>query len=226
MADEIQVGFKFSVPEAVAEIRAILSTAIENAFIFIERNFQVLIVDRLLYGGKGWSPLIETAGWKWINSPRGLAQLGFTNSLEPYNLLSAIGSSMMLTRVTRLNKASDSVYIGLVFKIGRLEDIYRNTIHPAAGTLKLPSDRSWFQWVYSGKALKEKNVKFTRTGPSKGVRSSAIAGAEAGKMTKGTFWEVPPKFRIDLDKLIDRNRDKMTNVITKTIQEIVTRELK
>lgn len=224
--DNMQVSFKIDVPYAVMEFRDLLADGIRLGFRFVAKNFKTLIIDRLLYGGKGWKSLQETAGWKWMNSPKGFAQLGFSNPLEPLRLLVVLSQSFYVKEEWRFNKQSGSVYIGFKFGWANLGEIISKTIHPAAGTLGLAADRSWFEWMYAGKPISEKRVDFKKTGPGRGVRSSAIAGGEAGIMKPGSGWEVPPSFRIDLEKLFVRNEDRINKVIRDTVQDMVTDSLK
>ena len=74
--------------------------------------------------------------------------------------------------------------------------------------------------------LREEGFKFKKTGPSPGVRSSSIAGAEAGRMVKGGFWEVSPRFRIDLDKLWYRNEAKIARTIENYIGNHISNGVK
>lgn len=208
-----------NVRQAEADIGSVLAIAIDRAFRNLTKDFQDVIIDRLVFGGTGWKPITNTAAWKWINSPKGYAQLGFSSPASPLTLLNILRKSWNAKVVSK--KAGPSLNIGVEFNWANLEEVYRATTHPHAGQLGLPAGRSWFEWVYAGLPLKEEGFKFKKTGPSPGVRSSSIAGAEAGRMIQGGFWQVTPRFRIDLDKLWERNEKK----IVKTIENYVANEI-
>jgi hypothetical protein len=213
-----------SIPQAEAEIAKILAVAIDKAFRNLVADFKDVIINRLLFGGKGWKPLVNTAAWKWLNSPKGYAQLGFTSPATPLKLLVILSKSWNAKVVSR--KSGPSINVGIQFNWANLEDIFRATIHPSAGKLNLPAGRSWFEWVYAGLPLQEEGFKFKKTGPSPGVRSSSIAGAEAGRMVAGGMWQVSPRFRVDLEKLWERNNKKITRTIEDYISGEIAREVK
>jgi len=222
--DFIDIGFFIDEDVAIPELRMVLAESIENAIDSVIANFQSLIVDQLIYGGKGWKAIIETSSWRWINSPKGYGQLGFSSPTEPLKLLNALRYSWSAKKVVHINAASESVYIGINFKFAELDKLRKATIHPAAGHGKLPANQSWFDWVYSGIAMQEEGFHFRKTGPAKGSRSSAIAGADAGLMKPGGLWQVTPRFRLDLDKLIDQNADKINNTIQNWMQDSMAEE--
>jgi hypothetical protein len=221
----INMGIKFDVPRALGEMRGILASAISDAFDFVVKDFKGLIVDNLVSGGRGWYGLVDTQTWKWINSPKGFAQLGFSSTHEPMKLLMALKSSFYVKKEYRLNKSSDSMYIGLAYGWANLKYLHDETIHSAAGKLNLPSDQSWFDWLYAGAPEEEAGYHFKKTGPRKGVRSSVIAGAEAGLMKTGGLWKVSPGFRLDLDRLFEKNEDRITKVIIDTVQALIEKAL-
>jgi len=224
---EVTFKLNFDSSTNLEAIAKALHSSMIDAFKYLVDNFQEIIVEPLIRGGKGWKPLVDTAGWKWINSPRGYAQLGFSNPLTPLVLLSALKKSFTARLVQQRSGTGGRVRIGIYFKWADIQDLYKKTIHPAAGKLGMPANRSWFQWVYAGEPLREGGVSFKRTGPAPGVRSSIIAGAEAGRMVRSSgFWEVKPRFRLDIDKLWQRNHKKITNTIRKVIQDKISEGVK
>lgn len=217
----IEINLKINEEMGIPHLRDILAKYMKIASIYIANNFQSIIIDPLILGGKGWKPFVETQSWKWLNSPRGYAQMGFSNALEPLKLLNALRSSWKVHPVYQIG---ESTYVGFTFSLFNIDEIRRQTIHPNAGELKLPSGRSWFDWVYDGIALIESGYHFKKTGPKKGARSSLIAGSEAGLMKTGGLWQVTPRFRVDLDGLIKKNEDKITRTIQYFMQLIVSQE--
>lgn len=226
MSDTIEFAILFDNDAAFAEIRNAMAEAFNAGADFLVQHFKTLIVDPLILGGKGWKALIDTPSWRWINSPKGYGQLGFTSSLEPLKLLTVLRNSFSVKKVFNFNKRSDSIRVGFEFNMANLSDIRKATIHPAAGQLNLPADRSWFDWVFAGQPLKEFNYHFKKTGPRRGSRSSGIAGVEAGLMAPGGFWEVAPRFRIDIEKLFERNENKITRTIEDFMQDVIAEKLK
>lgn len=212
-----------SVPGAEKDIAIALSIAIDRAFRKLVADFQDTIIDRLVFGGPGWKALTSTAAWKWLNSPKGYAQLGFSSPASPLTLLNILRKSWNAKVVSK--KAGPSLNVGITFNWANLEEIYRSTIHPSAGKLNLPAGRSWFEWVYAGLPLKEEGFHFKKTGPSPGVRSSSIAGNEAGRMAVGGMWQVSPRFRIDLDQLWAKNEKKIVKTIEKYIGDAIATEV-
>ena len=222
---EIEINLKIDENLAIPHLMDILSKYIVKGVDFIEKNFQSIIIDPLIFGGKGWKSFVDTSSWKWINSPKGLGQLGFTNPLEPLKLLNILRSSWKVHKIVTTNVTTGGItLIGFNFSLFNLEEIKKHTIHPAAGKLNLPSNRSWFEWIYAGIALKETGYHFRKTGPTRGSRSSSIAGGEAGLMKKGGLWQVSPRFRLDIDKLIEQNEDKITRTIQFYIQQVVAEQ--
>jgi len=223
-SSKIEMSFTIeNIPGVEIEIASILADSIDKAFKKLSQNFQDLIIDPLILGGGGWKPLIKTAAYKWLTSPKGYAELGFTNALTPLVLLSALRKSWDIKVISR--RTGKTINTGVVFNWANLEEIYRATEHPAAGKQGLPSGRSWFEWLYAGLPLKEDGFHFKKTGPAPGVRSSSIAGADAGRMVAGGFWQVKPRFRVDLDKLWSRNEKKITRVIENYISNQITLEV-
>ncbi len=221
--EDVKIALTIDENKAIPHLTEILVEVIEAGVDFVVKNFQVLIIDGLIFGGKGWQGLVDTPAWKWINSTKGYGQLGFSNPLEPLNLLNALRKSWTVHKVKQVNM-SGSIQIGFSFTFGDITALRQATIHPAAGYGKLPADRSWFDWVYSGLVLQEVNYHFTKTGPTKGSRSSVIAGKDAGLMKPGGLWQVTPRFRIDFDRLITHNEEKMTSVIQHFIQAAMAEE--
>lgn len=221
------IKIQFNIPnikEAERHLAELLGEAMDDTFKSLVREFGSIIIDPLLFGGPGWKPFIKTAAWKWINSPRGYAQLGFSSTIAPFTLISALRRSWSAKAISR-RSAANFTY-GIEFSWANIEDIYRATVHPAAGKGGLRTGFSWFEWVYAGLPMREEGFKFKKTGPAPGVRSSSIAGAEAGRMTTGGFWEVPPRFRVDIDKLWERNERKISMTIEKYIADHVARGVK
>jgi len=216
--DELEVGLHIDVKEAERELRWVLGDMLIEAVDFVVTHFKTIIIEPLILGGKGWKPFVQTSSWRWINSPKGYGQLGFSNAAEPNKLLHAILASWEVKKVVRFNPNSENMYIGLIFRFADLGKLRQATIHPAAGRGKLPSDASWFDWIYKGVAMPESGFHFRRTGPIKGSRSSAIAGPEAGLMKPGGFWQVTPRFRFDLDRLIEVNENKIAITIQHWLQ--------
>lgn len=218
----IEIEFKLdSLQEAEIDIGQTLTIGIDKAMKFIKNNFQTLIIDGLILGGAGWKPFVNTAAWKWLNSTKGYGQLGFFNPAEPIKLLNILRKSWEVTLV----KGTSGLNTGIRFNWADIAQIKTKTIHPSAGELRMPSGRSWFEWLYAGKPLKEEGYSFKRTGPMEGVRSSAIAGPDAGRMVKGGFWEVSPRYRVDLDGLWIRNEKKIIRTLETFIQDIVAAEV-
>ena len=208
------IKIAFVIPDmnaAEAQIAALLSDVLKDAFQDLVKDFGPLIIDPLLFGGPGWKPLIKTAAWKWLTSPKGYAQLGFYSALVPFTLLTILRKSWTATMTTSATKQGASY--GINFAWANIDEIYRNTVHPSAGKGQLRGGFSWFEWVYAGLPLREEGFKFKKTGPAPGVRSSSIAGAEAGRMVEGGFWEVSPRFRVDIDNLWERNEKKIEKTI-------------
>lgn len=221
---KISIAFVIdSMNQAEKDIANTLSIAIDSAFRRLAADFQDVIIDNLVFGGPGWKPIVKTAAWKWINSAKGYAQLGFSSPATPLRLLKILRKSWNVKVVSK--KKGPSLNVGIKFNWANLEDIYRATIHPHAGQLGLPTGRSWFEWVYAGLPLREEGFKFKKTGPSPGVRSSSIAGGEAGRMVPGGMWQVTPRFRIDLDQLWAKNEKKITKTIEKYIGDAIATEV-
>lgn len=197
--------------EALAEIKSIMKEAVDHAFKKLVDNFESIIITPLIFGGKGWYGIVNTQAWKWINSPQGYGQLGFSSPGTPYQLITAYLKSWEVSYVDG----------GLKFNFGDIEKIRAMTKHPYAGKGNLPSDRTWFDWIYDGQHRVTEPAKFRRTGPRKGVRSSKIAGQSAGRMIKykkpGSLWKVKPIFKLDMDYFLDRNRNKIISTIEKFI---------
>ena len=206
-SSKIKISLDININEAEADIARVLAISIDRAMRFMAKNFQTIIIDPLILGGQGWKPFINTASWKWLNSPKGYAQMGFSSGTTPLRLLNILRKSWTAKAVSR--KTGKGLSIGFFFNWADLSEVFKATIHPSAGQLNLPAGQSWFEWVYAGAPLREEGFHFKKTGPSPGVRSSSIAGAEAGRMVQGGFWEVTPRFRVDLDKLWLRNEKKI-----------------
>jgi hypothetical protein len=217
---EIEMKINLDEGNAFPQMKKILSDALFYAFRYLRIHFEKLIMTPMVLGGKGWRSVEDTASWRWINSPEGFGQLGFTDATQPLGLLIHLLSSWKADVNATLGGGSFKV--GVDFGIFDIDDLIAKTPHPAAGTGNLPSSRSWFEWVYKGIALQEP-AKFVKTGPRPGARSSAIAGSDAGIMhPKSTgLWQVPPRFRLDLEALVDRNQDK---IIT-TIEHVVITQM-
>ena len=136
-SSKIEIGFFIpSISTAESEIASVLNSAIMDAFRDLAKDFQDVIIDPLVLGGKGWKPLVNTAAWKWLNSPRAFGQLGFTNALTPLRLLNVLRQSWT-ANMTRTGTKQNS-QIGITFNWANLEQIYRATEHPAAGKLGMP----------------------------------------------------------------------------------------
>lgn len=212
---DFDVKFKLSVPERSLEKQAneVVMEAVKFALTLIKKNFEVIIINPLLYGGKGWYGIVNTQTWKWLGTPAAWGQLGFTNPAERYKLLKAYKTSWTV-KTTITNKKAV-----LDFNFGDEILLRKATIHPAAGTRNLPKSRSWLDWLYEGIHFTKEKAKFKKTGPRKGVRSSKIAGPYAGRMIKfrkeGSMWEVKPKWRLDMDYFMQRNSGKIQSELEK-----------
>jgi len=223
-AEDIEIGIYIDEKVAIPHLRSILANSLIKAVDFVVANFKTMIIEPMVLGGKGWKPLIQTSSWRWINSPKGYGQLGFSSPFEPKKLLDAVLNSWEAKRVVSINPGSESMYIGLNFKFADIAKLRQATMHPAAGRGKLPSDTSWFDWVYAGKPLSVDGFHFRKTGPIKGSRSSAIAGPDAGLMKPGGMWQITPRFRLDLDRLIEINENKIASTIQHWMQEVLAQE--
>lgn len=210
---EIKLNLSFDVEDFEQQITTIVQGGIQYAFKNLEKDFYHEIIFPLIYGGPGWYGIVDTPTWRWITSETGVAQLGFSNGLEYRKLLKAYEKSWYMNTV-----GSNAIDFGF----GDIEKIRSMTRHPNAGRGHLPADRSWFDWIYEGVHFKTEPAKFRRTGSKKGVRSSSAAGPFAGRMIKyrkpGSLWSVPPRYRLDMDKFIEKNADK----IQRTIDEYIS----
>lgn len=231
----VEMSFKFTradklTADLLIQIRPHIEFAIGKAFRYITARFKDVIVGNLISGGSGWKPLINGHAWKWINSPKGYAALGFSDAAQPLVLLGVlkhsfkVSSRLNTVRAGIVSNRTANIDVSLDFSLFDIQEIKSKTIHPHAGQGRLKPDFSWFSWVYEGKPKGERK-QFVRTGPRKGARSSAIAGAMAGVMTSGGTWEVPPLYRIDLKNLVARNEPKITSTIKNVTTIIVKREL-
>lgn len=220
---DIELSLKFDV-KGIIDMKKALAKAIRFGMLEFKAHFEDLVMVPLVFGGSGWKSVEQTAAWKWINSPAGWGQLGFFDSREPLKLLTTMFRSYRV-RVTGNTGASPKLRLEMDFF--DIDMMRRATIHPAAGNLGLPGDRSWFDWVYSAQPLSEP-AKFVKTGPTPGSRSSAIAGGSAGLMAdKGNgLWTVPPRYRLDLEALVKRNEGKIVRVMENTIVKAMNRYLK
>jgi len=196
----------------VPEIRQLTADAIWRGMNYIRWNFQTLIMHGLIYGGPGWYSLEQLPSWRWINSQEGFAQLGFVTGNEPIALLNEMYESFEVKTIGGPNVTRTSGKLGLLMKFFDIDRLAAATRHPAAGQGNLDANRSWFDWVWRGRAITEP-AQFVRVKPNNPLpRSNLIAGTAKGIMTKyntGGLWVVPPKFRLDLNKLIERNEQKI-----------------
>jgi hypothetical protein len=73
--------------------------------------------------------------------------------------------------------------------------------------------------VWKGKAIREPGKFVRKTGGIKSARSYDIAGGYAGIMnTNATgFWTVPPRFRLDFEKLIKQNENAIVRIMNDAI---------
>lgn len=208
---DVKVTYDFPYKDFEAQVVPIVQEGLKHAMKVLKNDFFDLIIKPLVRGGAGWYSIKDTQTWKWINSKDGYGQLGFTDMNQPYKMLSIYEK----TYYVNLNEQT------LEFGFGDIDALSTGLKHTAAGTGNLPADRSWFDWIYEGVHFKTEPAKFRRTGPRKGVRSSAIAGPYAGRMIKyrkaGSLWEVPPRYRLDMDKFLERNEEK----IQKTIEDYI-----
>ena len=224
----IEMSFKLSNTSTLPELKKLVAKGMWHGMKFFKTNFERLIMAPLIFGGAGFKSIEQYAAWKWINSEERMAQLGFASTAEPIKLLLALMNSyeLQLRGNPKAGGKSTRMNVALDVKMFDIDDISRQLMHPAAGKLGLASDRSWFDWVYKGRAISEP-AKFTKTGPKQGARSSIIAGSEAGLMTDiGTgLWSVPPRYRLDLDLLFTTNEEKILQVMSDTIATQTTKYL-
>lgn len=213
----ITISFKLNEQKAIPQLRAWIARGLWYGLKKFERDFELLVMTPLILGSPGWKSLEQYGSWKWINSPAGFGQLGFSDRGEPLKLLILLMQSYEV-KVSGKPGTGGRFDLRLNMKFFDTDKIRANTIHPHAGDLGLPGDRSWFDWVLKGRALTEP-ANFVKTGPTQGSRSSKIAGSQAGLMKdKGTgLWSVPPKYRLDLVKLIEDNEDKIIHVLQDTV---------
>lgn len=221
---DIEIEFTPDIKACEWELRVALGKPLINAANFVVDNFQNIIINPIVMGGKGWKALVQTSSWKWMNSTKGFGELGFSNVMEPWKLIHAILASWECKPIIKFDPNNENVAIGFYFKFADIDKLRKATTHPAAGQLNLPSDASWFDWVYKGIALTENGFHFRRTGPTRGSRSSVIAGPDAGLMKKGGLWQVTPRFKLDLDRLIEMNEDKIAITIQYWMQEFLAGE--
>lgn len=224
---EVTMSLKMDDALAIDSIKRAVGKGIAIGAREFRDNFDKQVMTPLILGGPGWYSLEQTPSWKWINSEAGFGQLGFSDSSEPLKLLTAMLSSYEVQVHTKIGKQINIRIQMKFFDIERLTDLTR---HPAAGEHSAPNmdpNRSWLDWVLKGKALSEP-AKFVQTGPAPKVRSSAIAGSKAGLMKnygKG-LWEVPPRYRLDLKTLVERNEKKIVGLLEKTLAKAVSKYLK
>jgi hypothetical protein len=216
----IEMNLKFNEQKAYPQLRAWIARGIWHGMKFFERHFDKYIMQPLIFGGPGWKHIEKYGFWKWLTSPAGFGQLGFSDPNEPFKLMLLLVNSYEV-RVTGNPGTDGRGKMKLEMNFFDVDHISRNTIHSAAGKDSAPnmaSDTSWFDWILKGKALTEP-AKFVKTGKHEGSRSSDIAGSSAGLMTDygSGLWQVPPKFRLDLEKLITDNEDKIVRVMEEVI---------
>lgn len=202
------------------QVSRIIGDIMEEATVYIMTNFQSLVIDRLVYGGQGWYGIVNTPMWDYVSSKRGAGEIGFTSHLQKYSLLVAYLDSWQIKKIRGG---------GFEFMFGDITVIRRATKHPAAGIGKLPSNRSWFDWLCINEFYVEKEpAAFLKTG-KKGARSYKVAGSEAGIMKKFGFfkrhknteqkalprksWHPPTKALFSPERLLNKNKVKITSVI-------------
>ena len=199
-----------------------IKSALKNAAPKIQQDFYLEIVLPLIFGGRGWYSISDTPTWKWLNSEDGYAQMGFTSRGEPYKLLNAYYGAWFC------NVLSDG---SISWGFGDVSKLISETIHPAAGTGHLSSNRSWFEWLEgtSEPAYFRKASDARRKG-KKGRRGRAgpIAGEAAGVMTKYRkgIWNVPLRYQLDIDNLLDRNERKIQRVLEGLYAKYVLEQFK
>lgn len=233
---DIKIDLEFNIAGVEEEIIDIVKDAVKYGFKFLRDNFYLAIIVPLVQGGRGWYGIKDTTCWKWINSRKGLAQLGFADARETDKL---IDTYLKAWEVESIDNG-----MGIGFRFGDINMLRRNLRHPFAGKHNLPSDRTWFDWIYEGQHFTTEQAQFVRTGPGPGVRSSKIAGAYAGimKRTKrkrvlkkdketgqlvikrqgsASRWYVPARYRLDIDYLLNRNKKKIKMEFERILSDIL-----
>lgn len=218
---DIKIKLDYDLGDAVIQIEKLVREAIKNSMSMLKQYFYEFVIFPMVNGGAGWYSIKDTQFWKWVNSKRGYAVLGLTSTKDPYKLIAAYNTSW------EFNLTEDGM--GFTMGFGDVEKLRTATRHPAAGKKHLPADRSWFDWMYQGTHFrKSEPAKFIKeNSKNKGVRSRFIAGEESGLMVKykkeGAEWHVPPRFLLDMDYFLERNRGKIQrtieNFITLTVDE-------
>lgn len=210
---DVKIDLEFDIQGVEYQMQQLVREGIKFAFADIKDNFFVDIIYPLIYGGRGWYGIKDTPCWQWINSRKGIAQLGFSSNLEPKKLIEVYRRAWEVTPIEN--------GMGLSFSFGDIQQIRHALIHPQAGKLNLPSDRSWFDWIYEGQYFRTEPAKFIQLGSGKGIRSSNAAGQYAGKMSNykkaNAKWSVPKRYRLNIDYLLDRNKEKLRASLENTI---------
>lgn len=241
MAFKINTPFEFdikvklnqgSIGDLDKQVTHILRDIINDATDYIIANFQSLVIDRLVYGGQGWYGIVNTPMWDYVSSKEGAGEIGFTSHLQKYTLLVAYLDSWKIKKMRG----------GFEFMFGDISAIRRATKHPAAGIGKLPSNRSWFDWLCINEFYVEKEpAAFLKTG-KRGARSFKVAGSEAGIMKSFNFfkrhkvsltekhisrksWRPPTKAIFSPDRLLNRNKVKIISTIRQVYFDYIYKEL-
>jgi len=217
----IQMSIKWNEKTVIPVLKGHIGNAAWHGMQYFKDNFETLVMAPLVLGGRGWKSVESSPSWKWINSSTGLGQLGLTDANTPLKLLFYMLKSfeVNITGKPGVGKRG-KLKLRMTMKLFNVTEMRKRTLHPAAGQGNLDPNRSWFDWVWKGKAISEP-AKFVRTGQkNKSPRSYAIAGSDAGLMnTKsgGGFWSVPPRYRLDFEKLLKQNE----NTIIRTMNDAI-----
>lgn len=208
---DVKMNIEFDINQWALDVEDIMREGVKYAFNELHGAFRDIIIMPLIYGGPGWHAITNTMAWKWINSQQGYGELGFAKTTEPRKLLKAYESAWNVSLDLNQNGGA------IKFNFGDVEMLRSATRHPKAGRGHMKSDRSWLDWIYEGVHFATEPAKFRRTGSKKGIVSSNIAGPFAGRMIKyrkeGSLWSVKPLYRLDMDKFLDKNRDKLQSTI-------------
>lgn len=183
----------------VKAIRRRTSRAMSLSVFPVQERLRKSVVN----GGDRIRGFSSTNTWKWISSPEGLGQIGFTDASQATAVFQAIEQSI---RVKTANQSGSKILlIGLL----NMMVLARATPHPATSSTPKLNIESWFvDWILDQKSVTDAGFvdlrTFLKTQTDRGrkirtyPRSFNIAGlGGAGFMLPGGFsgsrgtWRVP-----------------------------------